>query len=81
MDKLIELRDQYYSVWTVPLAKIQWFDHAAERNRADLLAIADGDTDRLRIHILDTCNFTDITSEESGEVLGRVNIADMNEPF
>jgi len=29
----------------------------------------------------DTCAFSDITSEETGEVLGRVNIADMNEPF
>ena len=81
MDRLIQLKDQVGSEWAISLGDIQWFDHAPEHNRADLLAIADSDTGHLCIHVTGATTFTNIMSEESGEVLAWANVADLIIPF
>ena len=91
MDKLIQLKDRFDNVWAVPLDKIQWFDRTADRDRQDVLAIANKDTEYMRqrripeddyllLHTTDG-TYSDICSGFCGNVLGRVNIADLIQPF
>ena len=92
MDKLIQLKDRFDNVWAVPLDKIQWFDRTADRDRQDVLAIANKDTEYMRqrripeddyllLHTTDG-TYSDICSGLCGNVLGRVNLNDdLTVPF
>ena len=91
MDKLIQLKDRFDNVWAVPLDKIQWFSRTADSDRQDVLAIANNDTEYMRQHRIPEDDYlllhridgtySDICSGLCGNVLGRVNIADLIQPF
>ena len=92
MDRLIQLKDRFGYTWEAPLDKIQWFERTEDRDRQDVLAIANKDTEYMRQHripeddylLLHTTDgtYSDICSGLCGNVLGRVNLNDdLTVPF